>query len=147
MPTVASPSTEEWKDRLAPLLDQSLQDVSEKITSHPSIQTWLHEATFEAVQGLTGVPDLQAQAQAHRRLLDQLEEHFAPLVDAVHDLTDGCGHLDVHWRPLEPNYSRVYVDFACTFTVDVFHRLDALMLDEATEKCTAQGPALPEPPQ
>lgn len=144
MPTAGSPSREEWKDRLAPLLGESLQDVSEQITSHPRIQSWLQEASFEAARGLAGMPDMQARAQAYGYMLDQLKEHFAPLVRAVHDLTDGCGHLDLHWRPLEPNYSRIYVTFDHNFDVDVFYRLDALTSDDAAQALRTVKNALPK---
>lgn len=143
MPTAAPPSQNEWKDRIAPLLDTSLREVSERITSHPSIQSWLHEASFDAAQGFGGMSDMQAQAHAYGQMVDRLTQRFPALVDAVHDLTAGCGHLDLHWRPLEPNYSRIYINFGRNFSVDVFYRLDTLAPDEAQQALQTVKAALP----
>lgn len=143
MPLPASPSPSAWKDRIGPLLTTSLRDTSERITSHPSVQAWLHEASFAAAQTMAGTTGIQAQARAYRHMIDQLEEHFAPLAEAVRELTDGCGRLDLHWRPLEPNYSRIYIDFGRDFDVDVFCRLTALTPDEAERALQTVRAALP----
>lgn len=144
MPTAASLSQDEWTDRLAPLLDTSLREVSERITSHPSIQSWLHEASYEVAQEFGGMADMQAETQAYGAMIDRLEQRFPALVDAVHALTDGCGRLDLHWRPLDPNYSRVYIDFGRTFNVDVFYRLAALSPREAGRALQTVKTALPK---
>lgn len=142
MPT-PPPSQDEWKQRIGPLLSTSLREASERITSHPSVQSWLHEASFEVTHAMRGGSDMQGQAQAHGRMLDALEARFAPLVAAVQALTEGCGRLDLHWRPLEPNYSRIYIDFGRGYTVDVFYRLDALTPDEAHQALHVVKTALP----
>jgi hypothetical protein len=129
----SSLSKDEWVDRLRPLLTESLDELSERLTSHPSIQSWLHEATFEAAQGLQGMADMQAQARAHGRMLDSLTHRFPALVNAVEAMTHGCGSLDIHWRPLEPNYSRVYIGFNRSFDVDLCYPIEDLS-EAAIEK-------------
>jgi hypothetical protein len=129
----SSLSKDEWVSRLRPLLTESLDELSERLTSHPSIQSWLHEATFEAAQGLQGMADMQAQARAHGRMLDSLTHRFPALVNAVEAMTHGCGSLDIHWRPLEPNYSRVYIGFNRSFDVDLCYPIEDLS-EAAIEK-------------
>lgn len=140
----ASPTKEEWLDRLRPLLHTSLDEVSERITSHPSVQSWLHEASFEAAQGLGGMPNMQAEAQAYGQMLDGLAEHFPALVEAVDALTQGCGQLDVHWRPLEPNYSRIYIRFERTFDIDLCYPLTSITREALTRAVHAVREALPD---
>lgn len=136
-------SKDEWLERLRPLLTESLDALSEKLTSHPSIQLWLHEASFDAAQGLSGMPDMQAQAQAYGHMLDSLEERFPALVEAVQEMTHGCGSLDIHWRPLEPNYSRVYLAFHRPFDVDICCPLDGVTREAIDEAFRAVEQALP----
>ena len=122
-------SASAWKERLAPAFTRSMRAVHEKITSQRSVQQWLQQASFQAAQNLTAANHFQAEAQAHARLLADLADTFPALVEAVHELTDGCGQLDLHWRPLNPNYSRVEVRFGRDFEIDVFYRCEAM--DEA----------------
>lgn len=137
------PTQDEWIERLKPHLTRSLDDVSEEITSHPSIQSWLHRAPFEAAQPLGGMADLQARAHAHGRMQEDLKAQFPELVDAVRTLTQGCGHLDLHWRPLEPNYSRVYIDFRRGFDVALCYPLDTLAARAIQRALQAVEAALP----
>ena len=139
----SSLSKAEWMERLRPLLTESLDALSERLTSHPSIQSWLHEASFEAAQGLGGMADMQAQAQAHGRMLDSLTDRFPELVDAVNALTHGCGTLDIHWRPLEPNYSRVYIAFNRSFDADLCCPIETVSRDAIDEAFHAVEDALP----
>lgn len=142
--TPASPPTQsEWIERLHPLLSQSLDTLSERITSHPSVQAWLQQATLDMAQELHQQQNLQAQAQAHQRLLDHLLEHFPALANAVDTMTHGWGRLDVHWRPMEPNYSRLYVDFDTRFDVDVCCPLDAVTHETVDTALHAVEEALP----
>ena len=149
---ISSLSKDEWVDRLRPLLTESLDELSERLTSHPSIQSWLHDATFEAAQGLQGMADMQAQAQAHGRMLDSLTDRFPALVDAVEAMTHGCGSLDIHWRPLEPNYSRVYITFNRSFDLDLCYPIDDLseaainQAFEAVEHALPSGTPFPNRP-
>lgn len=140
----ASPTKDEWLDRLHPLLHTSLDEVSERITSHPSVQSWLHDASYEAAQGLGGMPNMQAEAQAYGQMLDGLEEHFPALVEAVDALTQGCGQLDLHWRPLEPNYSRIYLRFERAFEIDLCYPLASITREDLTSAVRAVREALPK---
>ena len=140
---LSSPSKDEWIERLRPLLTRSLDDLSERLTSHPSIQSWLHDASFDAAQSMKGMADMQAQAQAHGRMLDSLTAHFPALVEAVDAMTHECGSLDLHWRPLEPNYSRVYIAFNRSFDVDLCFPIALLSRDAVDDAFQAVEDALP----
>ncbi len=139
----SSLSKDEWVDRLHPLLTESLDDLSERLTSHPSIQAWLHDASFEAARGLQGMADIQAQARAHGHLMDDLVEHFPELVAAVTEMTHGCGSLDMHWRPLEPNYSRIYIAFDRSFNIDCCYPIDTVAREAVDDAFQAVANALP----
>lgn len=141
--TADMPTQDEWTARIEPVLHQSLEDVSERITSAPPIQRWLQEASFKAAEGWAGTAGMQARAAAHARMLDDLHTTFAPLVDAVEALTFGYGHLDLNWRPLAPNYSRVYVAFDRDFEVDLFYRLVSVDPETAREVLAILREALP----
>ncbi len=121
----------DWIDRIEPLLNDSLEDVSERITSAAPVQRWLQEASFEAARDLGGASDMQAQAQAHAWMRDDLEATFPALVAAVDELTEGCGSLSLSWRPLQPSYSRVHITFDRDFEVDLFWRFSALDANQA----------------
>jgi len=110
----------EWKDRIRPHLHRSMQDVSEVITSAPDVQSWLHEASYEAAEGLAEMHPMQAEATGHMRMLDDLQNAFPALVNAVDELTSGYGSLDIHWRPLTPNFSRVTLSFEREYSVKAF---------------------------
>lgn len=121
----SSLSTDDWIERLRPAFDDSLDAVSDRITSQAAVQRWLHDASFDAAASVAQYDGMQAEAMGYMHMVDDLEAQFPALVDAVRTLTDGCGTLDLNWRPLTPNFSRVYVDFRRDFTVKAFTRLDA----------------------
>lgn len=76
-------------------------------------------------------------------MMDALETELPNLVAAVDDLTEGYGHLDLHWRPLQPNFSRLYVDFDVDYSVDVCVRLSACTLSAAQDTVATIADALP----
>lgn len=124
MSDASNPATKaDWKDRIEPLLSSSLQDVSDRITRSPSVQSWLQRASMEAAEGLVDTPGMQGEMMGYMRMMDDLEASLPALVAAVEELTDGCGTIDLNWRPLNPNFSRLYIDFDRDFTVKVFTRL------------------------
>ncbi len=117
-------SVNEWMDRIRPHLSQSMQDVSDAITNAAPIQSWIHEASFKAVEGMGQMHAMQAEAMGHMRMLNDLHDTFPNLAEAVDDLTSGYGSLDIHWRPLTPNFSRIRVTFDRSYDVDAFDELD-----------------------
>jgi hypothetical protein len=121
---VTSPTKEEWKARIEPHLSTSLQTVSEQITQTKAVQTWLQEASMSAAEGLGQTSGVQGEMMGYMRMMDDLEEALPALIQAVDELTDGCGDVDLHWRPLQPNFSRLYVSFDREYTVKLFVRLD-----------------------
>lgn len=97
-----------------------MQDVSDAITNAAPVQSWMHEASFRAVEGMGQMHAMQAEAMGHMRMLDDLHDTFPHLVEAVKSLTGGYGKLDIHWRPLTPNFSRVKVSFDRSYDVRAF---------------------------
>jgi hypothetical protein len=121
-----------------------LAEASERITAHPAVQKWLREAGFEAARGLRG-GDAMAQAQAHGRMARDLKEQFPTLVEAVREATGGCGELALQWRPLHPNYSKVYLSFFDgAFDPDVFCALRSPALSAVRDALRAVREALPK---
>jgi len=137
-------SVSDWKDRIAPHLSSSLQTVSEQITRTEGVQAWLQEASMRAAEGLGQTDGMQAEMQGYMRMMDDLEAHLPNLVTAVADLTDGCGSLDLHWRPLAPNYSRLYITFDRDYKVTLFCRLSACTAEAARSALDTVAGALPE---
>jgi hypothetical protein len=135
---------EDWKERIEPHLSTSLREVSETITSAQPIQQWLHEASFEAAQGLADVQGMQAEAMGYMHMIDDLDDTFPELVAAVEELTDGYGSIDLDWRPLTPNFSRLYVDFDWEADVSVFTRLDGRARSDALKALDVVAGALPD---
>jgi hypothetical protein len=121
---VTSPTKEEWKARIGPHLSTSLQTVSEQITQTEAVQTWLQEASMSAAEGLGQMQGMQGEMMGYMRMMDELDEALPELIAAVDELTDGCGDVNLHWRPLQPNFSRLYVSFDREYTVKLFVRLD-----------------------
>ncbi|MFB6271750.1 MAG: hypothetical protein ABEL51_02525 [Salinibacter sp.] len=134
----------DWKARIQPHLSRSLRAVSDTITRTEAVQQWLHDASLEAAEGLGGVSGMQGEMQGYMRMLNALEDRFPNLLDAVNELTEGCGTVDLHWRPMNPNFSRVQVTFERDFTVKLFVRLDALSPETARSAIETVGEALPE---
>ena len=141
---MASLTKDDWKNRIAPHLSTSLQTVSEKITQTEAVQTWLHDASMEAAAGLGQMSGVQAEMQGYMRMMDDLDAELPELVAAVEELTDGCGHVDLHWRPLQPNFSRLYVGFDRDFNVKLFVRLSDCTTDVAREAIATVADALPK---
>jgi hypothetical protein len=141
---VSSLTKDDWKARIAPHLSTSLQTVSEKITQTEAVQTWLHDASMEAAAGLGQVSGMQAEMQGYMRMMDDLEAELPALVAAVEELTDGCGHVDLHWRPLQPNFSRLYVAFDRDFKVKLFVPFSDCTTDAAREAIATVADALPK---
>lgn len=136
-------TTEDWKNRIRPHLSSSLRTVSDRITSHEAIQSWLHQASFDAAQGLAGMPDMQAEAMAHARMEDDLNDAFPALVEAVRELTHQQGSLAMDWRPLSPSFTRIYIDFRRSFEVNLFYSLPGLTPEDVQNGFDALHAALP----
>ena len=141
---MASLSVDDWKARIAPHLSTSLQTVSEKITQTEAVQSWLHSASMEAADGLGQMSGVQGEMMGYMRMMDDLEDTLPNLLEAVADLTEGCGSVDLHWRPLQPNFSRLYVDFDRDFTAKLFVRLDDCTEAAAREVIQTVAAALPK---
>lgn len=135
---------DEWKDRIAPHLSSSLDSVSEAIMQAAPVQSWLRSASTEAAEGLGRPSGMQAQMSGYLRMRNDLEEALPELVAAVDDLTYGCGHLDVEWRPLQPTQSRVYVSFDRDYTVRVFCPLEKCTTEAARDVLATVADTLPE---
>jgi hypothetical protein len=136
-------SKDDWKARIAPHLSTSLQTVSDRITQTEAVQSWLQSATMKAAEGLGQQSGVQGEMMGYMRMMDDLEASLPALSAAVDELTEGCGTVDLHWRPLQPNFSRLYVDFGRDFTVKVFVRLDECTPEAAREILSTVGEALP----
>lgn len=141
---VASLSVDDWKARIAPHLSTSLQTVSEKITQTEAVQSWLHSASMEAADGLGQMSGVQGEMMGYMRMMDDLEDSLPNLLEAVADLTDGCGTVDLHWRPLQPNFSRLYVDFDRDFSAKLFVRLEDCTQDTVRDALQTVTAALPK---
>lgn len=99
---------------------------------------------MEAAEDLGHTSGMQGEMQGYMRMRNALEDRFPELIEAVEDLTEGCGHLDLHWRPLHPTYSRLYIDFGKDYSVDVFYRLADRSHDAAKQALEAVSQHLPE---
>jgi len=142
---MAPPSTKaDWKAHIEPYLSTSLREVSDTITRTDVVQAWLHDASMEAAEGLGGVSGMQGEMQGYMHMMDALEDRFPELLAAVDELTDGCGEVDLHWRPMNPNFSRVKVTFDCDFTVKLFVRLEDLTPEAARSALHTVADALPD---
>lgn len=139
-----SRSKEDWKARIEPHLSTSLRDVSDAITRTDEVQKWLHDASMEAAEGLGDVTGMQGEMQGYLRMMNALEDRFPELLAAVDELTDGCGQVDLHWRPLNPNFSRVQVTVDRDFTAKLFVRLGEPTPEAAQSALHTVADALPE---
>ncbi|MFB6249553.1 MAG: hypothetical protein ABEL97_13385 [Salinibacter sp.] len=137
-------TTDEWKTRIEPHLASSLQAVSDAITQTEAVQSWLHRASMEAAEGLGQMSGVQGEMQGYMNMMADLEDSLPNLVAAVEEATDGCGQVDLHWRPLQPNFSRLYVSFDRDFTVKVFLRLSECTDGAADTALRTVADALPK---
>jgi len=140
---VATPTKDEWKDRIAPHLSTSLQTVSERITQTEAVQSWLHEASMAAAEGLGQMSGMQGEMMGYMRMMNDLEDTLPELLAAVNELTDGTGEVDLHWRPLQPNFSRLYVSFDRDYTVKLFVRLAQCTRESAQTALDTVAATLP----
>lgn len=138
-----SVSKEDWKARIKPHLSTSLREVSDALTRTDVVQQWLHDASLEAAEGLGGVSGMQGEMQGYMRMMNALEDRFPNLLDAVDELTEGCGTVDLHWRPMNPNFSRVEIAFDCDFTVKLFVRIETLSPKATRSALATVADALP----
>jgi hypothetical protein len=141
---VPSLSVDDWKARIAPHLSTSLQTVSEKITQTEAVQSWLHNTSLEAADGLGQMSGVQGEMMGYMHMMDDLEDSLPNLLEAVANLTEGCGSVDLHWRPLQPNFSRLYVDFDRDFKAKLFVRLDDCTEAAARDALQTVAAALPK---
>ena len=137
-------SVADWKERIEPHLSTSLQTVSDRITQTEVVQSWLHDASMEAAHGLGQMSGVQGEMMGYMRMMDDLEAALPNLLDAVEELTEGCGNVELHWRPLQPNFSRLYVDFDRDYTVKLFVRVATCTHESVRDGLTTVAQGLPE---
>jgi len=99
---------------------------------------------MEAAAGLGQMSGVQGEMMGYMRMMDDLEDSLPNLLAAVATLTDGCGTVDLHWRPLQPNFSRLYVDFDRDFTAKLFVRLEDCTGEAARNALQTVSAALPK---
>jgi hypothetical protein len=143
-PDPSTYTTADWIDRLRPALETSVAAVGEAITSASVVQAWLRTASFEAAREVAQMQGPQAEAMAYMRLLDDFHDAFPDLLDAVSELTAGCGSLDIDWRPLAPGYTKVLLTFEVDYNVKAFRRLDDPSPDALRAALQAVAEALPK---
>jgi hypothetical protein len=124
VPTPERLSTDAWMARLSAPLRTSLRQASDAMTNQPGVQDWLRTASLEAAVEVGQQAGMQTASGAYSYLRDELRAQFAPLLDAVDTLTHGCGHVDINWRPLAPQYSTLVVAFGTEEDVAVWAPLD-----------------------
>jgi hypothetical protein len=137
-------SEEDWKARIEPYLSTSLREVSDTLTRTDVVQQWLHDASMDAAEGLGDVSGMQGEMQGYMRMMNALEDRFPNLLDAVDELTEGCGSVDLHWRPMNPNFSRVEIAFDRDFTVKLFVQIETLTAEAARSALATVADALPD---
>jgi len=137
-------SIEDWKARFEPSLSTSLPEANASIMQTDRVQKWLRSASTEAAERLGPGARMQAEMQGYIQMKNDLKDQFPALVDAVDELTEGCGEVDLDWRPLTPTQSRVQVAFDREFTVRLFVRLADLTPDSARGAVQTVAEALPE---
>jgi hypothetical protein len=137
-------SVEDWKARIEPHLSTSLQEASDAIMRTDRVQTWLRKASTEAAEGLGPGSGMQGEMQGYIQLKNALKDQFPALLDAVDELTEGCGEVDLDWRPLNPTQSHVQVTFDREFTVQLFVRLTDPTSESTRGAIQTVAHALPE---
>jgi hypothetical protein len=137
-------SKEDWEAYLAPHFSTSIEDVSDALMRTDAVQTWLREASTDAAERLGPGAGMQGEMEGYIQLKNALEDQFPALVDAVDELTEGCGEVDLDWRPLNPTQSHVEVAFDRAFTVELFVRLTDLTPEAARSAVQTVAEALPE---
>jgi hypothetical protein len=133
-----------WRSRVEPALRRSVAEAERLITNHPEIQSWLQTAAFQAAMRMSSESDVVAGGEELVRLGDELARRFAPLVEAVSDVTEACGRLAVAWDPLAPQFSSLYIDFGLPYRPDLFFRLgnlDRLVIEAALQRLADALPA------
>lgn len=121
-------SRAEWVALLEGALEKPLREVHALLTQDAALQSWLQQAAFAAAMTLSTADDPTGWAACYDRLQQELERTFPELVAAVHEVTEGCGHLRLIWRDDAPQLSTVVIDFGRDYTVDLFLRLPAATL-------------------
>ena len=139
-----SRSKEDWTSLLSPLLSTSVQAANERLMQTEEIRQWLRQASTKAAEGMSRQPDMRGEMRGYAELKDAFEERFPTLLDAVEELTGGCGTIDLDWTPMNPTMSRVEVDFHRELAVDLFTRLEAPSPDAAQAALHTVEEALPD---
>ncbi|MEM9666141.1 MAG: hypothetical protein AAF970_14480 [Bacteroidota bacterium] len=116
-------SVDDWTERLTDALTTSVEHAQAILTNDPEVQDWLRPAALEAAMHLQGGHDPIAAAQAYGDLLDGLHRTLPHLIEAVAAVTGGHGRLDVDWRPMTPEYSRLNLTFRLGVKPDLLVRL------------------------
>lgn len=140
----SSRTKEDWTALLTPLLSTSVQAANERLMQTDEIRTWLREASTNAAEGLRRQPNMRGQMQGYTQLKSAFDEHFPELLEAVEDLTDGCGTLDLDWTPMNPTLCRVEVQFHRDLSIDLFARLEAPTPEAARTALQTVAEALPD---
>ncbi|WP_263786548.1 hypothetical protein [Salinibacter grassmerensis] len=140
----SSRSKEDWTALLDPLLSDSVQSANERLMQTEEIRQWLRQASTEAAEGMSQRPDMRGEMRGYGQLKAAFEERFPSLLNAVEELTGGCGTIDLDWTPMNPTMSRVEVDFHRELAVDVFTRLAAPSPEAAQAALHTVEEALPD---
>lgn len=141
---MVSLTKDEWKDRLQTPLSESLETANDTIMQTKEVQSWLRSTSMEAAEALGQQRGRQGEMQGYAHMMEALEAELPSLLEAIDELTEGCGTIDLEWRPMQPTSSRLYVSFDRPYTVDLFYRL-ADCTEEATQAAVAAVvKALPE---
>lgn len=113
-------SKQDWMKLLADPFEESMARVHETMTNHPAVQSWLKEDIFESTLNVEADSGVEEAAAAYGDIMANLEDRFPELLSAVKELTQGCGEVDLDWRPLSPQLTGLCVNFRRDLKIDVF---------------------------
>jgi len=136
----------DWIDRIEPHLSESLSSANDRINQSEPVQAWIRRASSEAAEAVpqSPAPGMGEQMKGYAQMTSALELDLPALLEAVNELTDGFGHLELDWRPFNPSLSRLLIAFEDDFSVDVFCRLPACRRNSAQEVLQAIETVLPQ---
>jgi hypothetical protein len=84
-------------------------DAEEALTNQPDIRAWLVDAVYAA--GMRSGQEPDGFGREHDILLQELERQFPGEVAEVLEQTNGCGHIDIDWHPVTPEYAALFINF------------------------------------
>lgn len=119
----------DWSQTVLLLLSRTVTEAETDMSSRPDVASWLHQRALEAAMAMGTEGDLAAGTREAAAFSAEARQRYPDLDTAIREATGSHARLGVLFDPLNPDHSRLRIEFGEGRHIDAIRLLDRLHAD------------------